>query len=67
LLVPVWRVPAMLRVVLPVFVRGVNIVLLVVIVYVLVVDVDVHVTVVPAAVVAPSSAPRCAEREARAE
>jgi hypothetical protein len=57
----------MLRVVLPVFVRGVNIVLLVVIVYVLVVDVDVHVTVVPAAVVAPSSAPRCAEREARAE
>jgi len=53
----------MLRVVLPVFVRGVNIVLLVVIVYVLVVDVDVHVTVVPAAVVAPSSAPRCAEGE----
>jgi hypothetical protein len=53
----------MLRVVLPVFVRGVNIVLLVVVVYVLVVDVHVHVTVVPAAVVAPASAPRCAEGE----
>jgi hypothetical protein len=53
----------MLRVVLPVFVRGVNIVLLVVIVYVLVVDVDVHVTVVPSAVVTPTSAPRCAEGE----
>src|SRR6476659_7178713 len=63
LLVPVWRVPAMLRIVLPVFVRVVNIVLLVVVVYVLVVDVDVHVTVVPAAVVAPASPPRCAEGE----
>jgi hypothetical protein len=53
----------MLRVVLPVLVRAANIILLVVVVYVLVVDVDVHVTVVPSAVVTPTSAPRCAEGE----
>jgi hypothetical protein len=57
----------MLRIVLPVFVRGVNIILLVVIVYVLVVDVDVHVPVVPAAVVAPTSAPSGAEGESGSE
>jgi hypothetical protein len=57
----------MLRIVLPVFVRGVNIILLVVVVYVLVIDVDVHVPVVPAAVVAPASAPSGTKGEARPE
>jgi hypothetical protein len=57
----------MLRVVLPVLVRAINIILLVVVVYVLVVDVDVDVTVVPSAVVTPTSAPRGAEGESRPE
>src|SRR6476660_1277492 len=57
-LISVWRVAAMLRVVLPVLVRAVDIVLLVVVVYVLVIDVHVHVPVVPAAVLAPTSTPR---------
>src|SRR6478609_1159158 len=66
-LISVWRISAMLRVVLPVLVRAVDIVLLVVVVYVLVVDVHVHVPVVPAAVVAPTSTPRRAEGESRSE
>src|SRR6478672_8418241 len=66
-LISVWRVAAMLRVVLPVLVRAVDVILLVVVVYVLVVDVHVHVPVVPAAVVAPTSTPRRAEGESRSE
>ena len=66
-LIPVRRVAAMLRIVLPVPVRAVDVVLLVVVVYVLVVDVNVHVPVVPTAVVAPTSAPGRAEGYSRSE
>src|SRR4029077_6261878 len=66
-LISVWRVAAMLRVVLPVLVCAVDVVLLVVVVYVLVVDVHVHVPVVPAAVVAPTATPGRAEGESRSE